>query len=46
MIAANGMLLLAQQEMSLSPPDILSAEYHVYAAIQVRPFDHLLFMEM
>ncbi len=36
MIAANGMLLLAQQEMSLSPPDVLNGEYHTYAAIQVR----------
>ncbi|KAI0792824.1 glycoside hydrolase family 88 protein [Abortiporus biennis] len=35
MIAANGLILLAQQEIGLTPPDIKGATYHMYAAIQL-----------
>lgn len=39
MIAANGLLLLSQGELSLQPPNKTGSDYYTSAAIQVgRPF--------
>ena len=36
MIAANGLLLLSQGELALSPPNTTGADYYTNAAIEVR----------
>ena len=36
MSAANGLLLLSQGELALSPPNTTGADYYTNAAIEVR----------
>ena len=37
MVVANGLLLLSQGELSLSPPNKTGSDYYTSAAIQVGP---------
>ena len=37
MIAANGLILLSQGELSLSPPNKTGSDFYLNTAIEVRP---------